>query len=450
MSEIKDDIEGYHNGMLSAAERHALEKKALRDPFLADALEGAASLPAEEFSSDVRQLHSKIRQHKTQEWFTPLRIAAGVAILISTGALYFYNQGETKLLAEKKSATAPVAADSALASAKKDSSSQLLTLAKPEETASGKASQTLQPSPVNPVKTDQNKSTAGATVAIGEIAQIQHAEAEAKPVLDEETRAQKLTVTAEEISDDRKEAVNQSVQGLSAAGAAKDQKESQAQRSAKLKSETPGQVTRTFQNIGGNVTLAEDGTPLPGVNVAVKGSRDGTVTDTQGNYRINTSMADPVLVFSYIGMHSKEVNATGQSNIDAQLKENVSELSEVVVTGTSLKQDRDDALGEPVIKTAIPLGGIKAYNTYLEKNLRYPPQARQDKIKGKVIVQFTVTKEGALTEFNVMKGLGHGCDEEVIRLVKEGPKWTPGTQNDLPVESEVRVRMRFDPEKAKE
>jgi hypothetical protein len=50
-----------------------------------------------------------------------------------------------------------------------------------------------------------------------------------------------------------------------------------------------------------------------------------------------------------------------------------------------------------------------------------------------------------LDEFSVLKGLGYGCDEEVIRLVKDGPKWSPTTEDDVPVESEVRVRVKFNP-----
>ena len=76
-------------------------------------------------------------------------------------------------------------------------------------------------------------------------------------------------------------------------------------------------------------------------------------------------------------------------------------------------------------------------------------QALDKKIKGRVTVQFTVTTHGDLTDFSVVKGLGYGCDDEVIRLVKKGPKWVPTTQDDVPVESEVKVIMKFDPEKAR-
>ena len=81
--------------------------------------------------------------------------------------------------------------------------------------------------------------------------------------------------------------------------------------------------------------------------------------------------------------------------------------------------------------------------------MRYPQQALQSKVKGKVTIEFTVASDGTLHDFSVMKSLGYGCDEEVTRLVKEGPKWSPSTEDNVAIESNVKVKMKFDPEKAK-
>ncbi|HRG07547.1 MAG TPA: energy transducer TonB, partial [Cyclobacteriaceae bacterium] len=100
---------------------------------------------------------------------------------------------------------------------------------------------------------------------------------------------------------------------------------------------------------------------------------------------------------------------------------------------------------EPVIKLAQPAGGLRAYDKYLKNSLRYPQQALENNVKGRVTVSFTVHTDGSVDEFNVLKGLGFGCDEEVIRLVKAGPRWSPTTQDGAPVESEIRVRVKFAP-----
>ncbi|MFZ5999907.1 MAG: TonB family protein, partial [Bacteroidota bacterium] len=186
--------------------------------------------------------------------------------------------------------------------------------------------------------------------------------------------------------------------------------------------------------------------PLPGVKILIKGTTTGTVSDINGNYSITTNTPDPTLVFSFVGLQTSEVDAKNKADLDVTLAEDLSQLSEVVVTGTSLATDD---LQSPVIRLAEPFGGRKAYDKYLDANLHYPDEALAQKIKGRVLIEFTVATDGSLTDFNVLRSLGHGCDEEVIRLVKQGPKWFPTTQNNVPVESNVRVRMKFDPAKAR-
>ncbi|WP_188369189.1 SusC/RagA family TonB-linked outer membrane protein [Muriicola marianensis] len=96
------------------------------------------------------------------------------------------------------------------------------------------------------------------------------------------------------------------------------------------------------QTITGTVT-DDLGAPLPGANVLVKGTTNGTQTDFDGNYTI-TADANAVLVFSYIGFARQEVPVNGRSRIDVQMAEDASQLSEVVVTGYAA-QTRGDITG---------------------------------------------------------------------------------------------------------
>src|SRR5882672_6928599 len=132
MAELNDDIEKYLNGQLSPAEMHALEKKALSDPFLAEALEGAASIPPEAFLADVKEVHARLHQKKSKQiWFTPLRIAASIILLIgATFVIYtFIKQEEPVTLAEKSTLEQPKPAPPADSTpAKLDSSKE-----KPQE-----------------------------------------------------------------------------------------------------------------------------------------------------------------------------------------------------------------------------------------------------------------------------------------------------------------------------
>jgi periplasmic protein TonB len=84
-----------------------------------------------------------------------------------------------------------------------------------------------------------------------------------------------------------------------------------------------------------------------------------------------------------------------------------------------------------------PNGGYKAFYDYISNNLKYPRAAIHAGMEGKVFVQFVVEKDGSLTDFQVIRGIGFGCDEEAVRVLSSAPKWIPGKQRGRP----VRVRM---------
>jgi Ca-activated chloride channel family protein len=91
------------------------------------------------------------------------------------------------------------------------------------------------------------------------------------------------------------------------------------------------------RTISGKVTSKEDGSPLPGVNVVLKGTTGGTVTDGQGAYLIHVPMKGGILVFSFIGLTTQEVKIGTTNRIDVALQMDVSQLSEVITTGSGKK-----------------------------------------------------------------------------------------------------------------
>ncbi|PWJ57650.1 TonB family protein [Dyadobacter jejuensis] len=74
-------------------------------------------------------------------------------------------------------------------------------------------------------------------------------------------------------------------------------------------------------------------------------------------------------------------------------------------------------------------GGQEKLFQFLGDNLKYPEEATRANIEGKVVVSFVVTETGEIGQAKVQKGIGHGCDEEALRVVKAFPKWTPGAQD---------------------
>ena len=86
-------------------------------------------------------------------------------------------------------------------------------------------------------------------------------------------------------------------------------------------------------------------------------------------------------------------------------------------------------------------GGEEELFAFIRSNVHYPDPALQARISGKVYVNFVVETDGTITRVKVLRGMGHGCDEEPLRVVNLMPPWKPGTQNGKPVR--VRYNLPF-------
>ena len=95
------------------------------------------------------------------------------------------------------------------------------------------------------------------------------------------------------------------------------------------------------RTITGKVTAAEDGSGIPGATVMIKGTTNGTVTDIDGNYSLNVSDPNAVLVFSFVGYLSEEVAVNSRSVVDMSLMMDITELSELVVVGYGTMRKSD-------------------------------------------------------------------------------------------------------------
>ena len=84
--------------------------------------------------------------------------------------------------------------------------------------------------------------------------------------------------------------------------------------------------------VTGTITDTNDGNPLPGVSVVVKGTSNGVASDFDGNYLIEMEDSNAVLVFSFVGYSNKEISIDGRSVINLTLEESAESLDEVVVT----------------------------------------------------------------------------------------------------------------------
>ena len=111
-------------------------------------------------------------------------------------------------------------------------------------------------------------------------------------------------------------------------------------------------------------------------------------------------------------------------------------------TGNS-KGDKSGSNHHEIDQQAEFSGGTQAFGKYLQENLKYPKSAQKANIIGKVYIQFIVNKDGSASDFKTVKGIGYGCDEEAMRVLKAVPKWNPGRDKGEVVTSTLIVPINF-------
>lgn len=107
------------------------------------------------------------------------------------------------------------------------------------------------------------------------------------------------------------------------------------------------------------------------------------------------------------------------------------------------KEEKSDEVFLYVEKMPEPDGGYQEFYKFLGENLEYPQQARRLGIEGKVFIKFVVDEKGKLTTPEVVRGIGAGCDEEAVRVIKMAPAWTPGNQRGKNVKVQIILPVNF-------
>ena len=432
MSDFSDDIKRYLDGEMTPVERHALEKKALSDPFLADALEGSEQISTTDFSGDIASLHTLIDQRVKQNaggnpfWTWGLRLAAGL-LLITITTFILWNALDEKPTAPQQSSAekneTETPSSSPTDSVVLDNTKDRLALA--DRPRASEPTRSVTSTRKEPVTVNEK--------ALLEAEQVAEEVSEPVPLSEAKSIAGGVSKDATEETIVEAEAKKE-VAGLDDAARA----EGPVQRSAK-KTLSPS-APQLSNAVRGKVTSAEDGSPLPGVNVIIKGTTIGTVTDVTGSYFLGNTSPSTTLVYSFIGLQSKEVPIENKNNLDVEMNLDVSQLSEVVVIGYGYSEKNETT---STVDLAHPGIGTRAYKKYLEENLRYPQPALDAKVEGRVTVEFFVETGGGLNDFTIVKGIGSGCDEELIRLIKEGPAWIATKKDGVAVRDKAKIRLKF-------
>ncbi|MCY4418307.1 MAG: TonB family protein [Cytophagales bacterium] len=120
------------------------------------------------------------------------------------------------------------------------------------------------------------------------------------------------------------------------------------------------------------------------------------------------------------------------------------ETEEIIVADEYGDEESTSEIFLIVEEQPTPIGGMKAFYEFIQKNLRYPPQASRMGVEGRVYIDFVVEKDGSLSQIGVLKGIGAGCDKEALRVMRLCPiKWRPGKQRGKPVRVRFRLPLTF-------
>ena len=442
------DIEKYHKGLLSPKEMHDLEKAALEDPFLADALEGYA-VTGVNAEADIAELKKRLAEKTGQAKVIPLsggnknnipwlRAAAMVVLLAGAAVLAYVfvfdkksdeiakaDPAKTEQVKKAdsvvmpvtvdKTATAPVATNTGeqtqpTAATKNDTKIPAHTTGETSSdiaSASGKAS------------TDLNKPTGEEPAIVpGENVVRTESMKEKKSEAEEEVKAR--TAAAAKKDTDK---------NLAAISATQENNEQKVNRAVTMNRQAADQYRNT--NIfRGRVTDASN-TGVPFANVTNVEDNVGTYADAKGYF--NLTSPDTLL--------NVQVRSIGFENSNIQLRNNVPtnqvvmqddrrSLSEVVISNqkpnaAARSQNNNVKLEEPE-----PADGWDNYDAYLANNLNMPEDFKSKESNTAMVqVSFEVDRNGEPINIRVEKSLCKKCDKEAIRLIKEGPKWKRNAKN---------------------
>ncbi len=439
------DIEKYHKGLLSTKEMHSLEKAALDDPFLADALEGYA-VPEVNVVADIADLQKRLVQKTEREkvvqlyatnkkTFPWLRVAAAVVIIGGAALLanqFVFNKPTNEDLAivtEKDVATKQSATptNSITDTGTKTSALTNKGITDKEKTAGGNnaveddnsnvfAPIVATPTRENELKQDATEATPR-TIVVEEKANNFATLPTSAPRKDVAAKEEYKAEAMDEVvvsTADKAKAANA---GITAPAAAK-------KMVVQNKSVANSFQTRVFR---GRITDAtNNGLPFAKVYNPADNNA-GTYTDANGNFTL--TYPDTILAV--------QIKALGYENAVARLQTNLTSnrvvmqddrnISQVVISNQRVNANIRSAnnMNNRQLVEPEPTDGWENYDVYIANNLETPEELRLTERKkgGSVQISFEVDKNGEPINISVDKSLCTSCDKEAIRLIKEGPKW---------------------------
>jgi protein TonB len=108
-----------------------------------------------------------------------------------------------------------------------------------------------------------------------------------------------------------------------------------------------------------------------------------------------------------------------------------------------MEEEKAEEIFTIVEQMAVPVGGMSVFYKYVAETIEYPAFAKRGNIQGKVYLRFVIGKTGKISNVEVLKGIGGGCDEEAVRVIENAPNWIPGRQRGKAVKVYMSVPIIF-------
>lgn len=420
------DIARYHRGELSAAERHALEKAALDDPFLAGALEGYA-VPGVQAEADMDLLRKKLaarigddKKEKTpvvalpRPGFQWWKVAAMIILVAGAGLLAyqlgFKNDGRQQSIALEEQVKQDNNRPSPAGTAEKttDTAHEQDQAATINNAAAGdKAQQKIEvPGSISLSDKKAQKENAGQEAVTGTKA--------AEPVI---PPAQNITdeivvsEKAQEKNNEKREA------------AAIAQNNDQA-AAAKAKARQEQNFYRNSNVFRGRVTDQQNNA-LPFANIVNEADNVGTYTDARGYFTLTSPDSVLNVQVRSVGFENSRAVLNNQATANQVILQEDRSLPEVIISRSQVNTNRARSTNM-LLEEPEPADGWQNYDTYIANNLQVPEAFQRQRSRdytGVVELSFEVDVTGNPVNIKVEKSLCESCDKEAIRLLKDGPKW---------------------------
>lgn len=400
MTKLEDYIQGKRHG----EEANRLEREAIDDSFLHDAIDGFDALESDHLldirnlDNDIETLVEKYRKPRIKRWRV-VAVAASVALLLGVGSFFFYNQNSKP--------DRPIALESKASSV---SSSE-------NKTEPAIVERTEHPDRLERIaQADMPKVSPGkpgSRLATSDIA----------PLIEQKEDASEVVLGA--ISPLAQNASREFSDSLS-------QNQLTANKHQALGGMSASQTS--FNQLKGKV-VDESGNPVVGARVKLGGTNLATVTDTAGNYQLKVPDLKHVgeITASYIGYESKTVSA--EKALSIQLQPSQLALNEVTVVGYGVSKQKTLVGAVSRVKAKEqPAFGKKEFKHYFETHRQKELCEEKEAF---VQFRFFIDESGTPTKLEIEKSNCAELNNEVLRLLKLSPKWTIRNQN---VELEIRLK----------